>query len=222
MTPQNFPLKYVTSKKDYQCDGCAGEFLIPQDSMYARMAYRKKDGKLGTMKLCMRCICAIQNRMKHSKNGFTVEPGSLRIERLSAKFRKTWDAYFKRIMELNGSPDGDGLSEKLLDELGIGMMNKQEADKMENERRDEHRKRVIHREKRQLIALNRRTDAMRRILTVMLDNLAKIHLKETAAWTTGNSSAVDMAKSEYGEYVKTIRKAIEEWDPKKLNEKETR
>lgn len=209
----NFPLKYSTSKKEYQCDGCAGEFLIPQDTLYARMAYRRNDGHVGTMKLCMRCVCAIQNKMRHAKDGFTVEPGSLRLDRLSSHFRKTWDAYFKRIMELNGSPDGDGLSEKLLEELGIGTVTKQEADKVEEERKEQRVKRTLHREKRQMKALEKRTDAMRKTLTAMLENLAKLHLKETMAWTSGKKDAIDQAKTEYGEYVRKILTAIEAWNP---------
>lgn len=202
-----FPLKYLTSKREYHCDGCDGEFKIPEDSLYAMSASIGKDGKITTMRFCIRCVCAILNKQKFTKNGFTVGRGDLRLAKLSSKFRKIWTQYFNTVIKLNGSPEGDGLTHQLLTDLGLDTLERRKN----NMEEDKKKQRMIHREKRELKAFMKQTGDIRKLLVSMMQKLATLHLKETVAWTKGDEEEIEQAKTEYGQFAISIVRIIENW-----------
>ena len=195
-------LRFSTSKKEYHCDGCDGEFPIPADSLYARMAYKDAQGAMRGMVLCIRCACAVASKRKYGKPGFTPTPGSLKLHTLASGFRQTWAG-----MEAKAARGEDIEAE--LKQLGVETATKEEEAEMAERKNEERRKRTIHKEKQDLKVLMEFVKERQEKLQQMLDDLAKLHLKETLAWTQGDRKAIEAAKTAYGEQVKEIRKAME-------------
>lgn len=84
-----FPLRFMTSRKEYRCDGCAGEFPIPADCLYARTAYKDAQGKAHGMILCIRCACAIGSKQKHTTRPLELAPGGLLDELATLHLKET-------------------------------------------------------------------------------------------------------------------------------------
>lgn len=195
-----FPLRFMTSRKEYRCDGCAGEFPILADCLYARTAYKDAQGKAHGMILCIRCACAIGSKQKHTTRPLELAPGGLRFHTLSSAFRRQWQAIEQKAQ--NGEELGS-----ILSEIGITTSD-EEVKRMQEEKNKAKVTRQIHREKRELQDYRKQVAETQKRLGGMLDELATLHLKETLAWTKGDRKAIDAAKTTYGEKVKEIRDVL--------------
>ncbi len=97
-----------TAAKPYTCDGC-GECPISPGDTYMLSAARGPDGKFGRRRYCIRCILAIEVKKAFAKGmGVAVEPGDLKLSRLSSKFQKAWLTMCKgiRLAEQEGDTGG--------------------------------------------------------------------------------------------------------------------
>lgn len=97
-----------TAAKSYACDGC-GECPISPGDTYMLSAARGPDGKFGRRRYCIRCILAIEVKKAFAKGmGVAVEPGDLKLSRLSSKFQKAWLTMCKgiRLAEQEGDTGG--------------------------------------------------------------------------------------------------------------------
>ena len=204
----SFPMRYQTSSREYECDGCAGEFPIPADTLYGKIATRAPDGKMAQMRLCIRCVCALLNRQQHTEKGFTIRRGSLRLRCLSSQFRKSWNAF---LAESQQGEAGKELSVKLLHEMGIHGITEEQEKRMKEQKSEKKATRKAERERQATERLKRSAADFCRTLATMLDDLARLHLQETLAWTNGDRAKIDEVKTAYGAGVQRIRKAIAEW-----------
>ena len=97
-----------TAAKPYTCDGC-GECPISPGDTYMLSAARGPDGKFGRRRYCIRCILAIEVKKAFAKGmGVAVEPGDLKLSRLSSRFQKAWLTMCKgiRLAEQEGDTGG--------------------------------------------------------------------------------------------------------------------
>ena len=97
-----------TAAKPYTCDGC-GECPISPGDTYLLSAARGPDGKFGRRRYCIRCILAIEVKKAFAKGGgVAVEPGDLKLSKLSSKFQKAWLTMCKgiRLAEQEGDAGG--------------------------------------------------------------------------------------------------------------------
>ena len=96
-----------TASKEYTCDGC-GECPISPGDTYMVSAARTPGG-FSRRRYCIRCILAIEVKKAFTKGeGVAVEPGDLKLSRLSSKFQKAWLTLCKgiRLAEKEGDAEG--------------------------------------------------------------------------------------------------------------------
>lgn len=96
-----------TASKEYTCDGC-GECPISPGDTYMVSAARTPGG-FSRRRYCIRCILAIEVKKAFAKGeGVAVEPGDLKLSRLSSKFQKAWLTLCKGIRQAEKEGDAEG------------------------------------------------------------------------------------------------------------------
>ena len=99
----DFAPVFHTATRDYECDGCLGEMGIHPGSVYAYSRRRLPNGRFMGMRLCIRCLCAIQAKISRGgKTAVKVERGGLTLDRCSSAFRKAW---MEVVRKVDAEPD---------------------------------------------------------------------------------------------------------------------
>ena len=102
-----FTPRIVRAAKAHVCDGCGEIPINPGDTMMVSEA-RTPEG-FSRRRYCIRCILAIEVKKAFAKGmGVAVEPGDLKLSRLSSKFQKAWLTMCKgiRLAEQEGDAEG--------------------------------------------------------------------------------------------------------------------
>ena len=204
-----------TAAKPYTCDGC-GECPISPGDTYMLSAARGPDGKFGRRRYCIRCILAIEVKKAFAKGmGVAVEPGDLKLSRLSSKFQKAWLTMCKGIRTAEQEGDTGGAHrwsvwfQKEMGIVGIGAPKTkidQLAERMAGKK--EKRKGLKAELKETKTKLARLWGKLQEVLT-WRDAAVKYRLAFKNALAKGNEKAMEDADVCLVDALRAIRTIIE-------------
>lgn len=208
-----------TAAKPYTCDGC-GECPISPGDTYMLSAARGPDGKFGRRRYCIRCILAIEVKKAFAKGmGVAVNPGDLKLSRLSSKFQKAWLTMCKgiRLSEQEGDTGGahrwSVWFQKEMGIVGIGAPKTkidQLAERMSGKK--EKRKGLKAEAKELREELRRLKEGMKSLLmdlALWRDEAASRRLAYKIAATKGDEAAMAEADKGLVEALLAMQKVIE-------------